>query len=263
MSGAELAIVVLLPDMLGTYSDAGNAVVLAQRVRWRGITAEILHVTADSTPPVGCDIYLLGGGEDTAQTFAVDWLAAQPGLLDTLAHSAQTLAVCAGVQILGQSFTDTRGRHHEGLGLLDLTTAPGRRRTVGEITVSCGLPRVGLLTGFENHRGISTSGPGLRPLGQIRTDVGIHRRTGRAYEGAVTDRVLATYLHGPVLARNPALADHLLHRVVGSRFADTDPPEVPDLAQLRRTYLTPALDRRARTVLSRARDRHTYAHSHS
>ncbi|MDT7649381.1 MAG: hypothetical protein QOI36_787 [Pseudonocardiales bacterium] len=263
MSAApELVIGVLLPDLLGTYSDAGNAVVLAQRARWRGIDAGILRVTADTSPPAGCDLYLLGGGEDAAQLFAIEWLARHRTLRRALSERASTFAVCAGLQILGTTLTDVQGRCHGGLGLLDLTTAPRRRRAVGEVITRCVLPGVGLLTGFENHRGATTLGIGVRPLGQVLSGVGngvppaSRRPAGRTWpvgpssgggiEGAVTDRVVATYLHGPVLARNPALADYLLSRVTGQGFPDPDPPEVPDLPGLRRGYLSPTPPRRAR-----------------
>ena len=125
MSAApDLVIGVLLPDMLGTYSDAGNAVVLAQRARWRGIDASILRITADTSPPAGCDLYLLGGGEDTAQLYAIEWLARHRALRRALSETAVTFAVCAGLQILGATLTDVHGRCHDGLGLIDLTTAP-------------------------------------------------------------------------------------------------------------------------------------------
>lgn len=250
MTAPELTIAVLLPEVLGTYSDAGNAVVLAHRARRRGIPAEILHVPADTRPPAGCDIYLLGGGEDTAQGFAAAWLARHHALLHAMEHTAQTLAVCAGLQILGHTMLDRHGRERPGLGLLDLATAPGRRRAVGEIITRCELPGVGLLTGFENHAGTSIGGPGHHPLGRVRTGTGNGDRAPRGArpEGAVTDRILATYLHGPVLARNPALADHLLHRATGLPPDDpglppADPeltglPDPADLAELRRSYLT-------------------------
>jgi CobQ-like glutamine amidotransferase family enzyme len=239
MSGAEFTIGVLLPEVLGTYSDTGNAVVLAHRARRRGVPVEILPITADTIPPVGCDIYLLGGGEDTAQGFAVVWLARHRGLLHAMAHTAQTLAVCAGLQILGRTITDLYGRDQPGLGLLDLATVPGRRRAVGEIITRCQLPGVGSLTGFENHSGISIGGPEHRPLGQVRTGTGNGDRYPRHArpEGAQTEHILATYLHGPVLARNPALADHLLHRAAGLPPDDPGCPDVPDLPELRRSYL--------------------------
>ena len=253
MSAApDLVIGVLLPDVLGTYSDAGNAVVLAQRARWRGIEASVLHLSADTTPPAGCDIYLLGGGEDAAQLFAIEWLAGHKALLRSLSDTATTFAVCAGLQILGHTLTDEQGRNHDGLGLLDLTTAPRRRRAVGEVITRCELPGVGLLTGFENHRGATTLGAGVRPLGQVLSGVGNGATSsGGRGEGAVTDRVVATYLHGPVLARNPALADHLLCRVTGHRFPDADLPDLPDLPDLRRAYLSKTPRRHARFLAHR------------
>lgn len=234
----ELVIGVLLPDVLGTYSDAGNAVVLAQRARWRGIDTTILPVPADTTPPAGCDLYLLGGGEDIAQLFAIEWLNRHHGLRHAMSSTAVTLAVCAGLQILGHTLTDRRGQRHAGLGLLDLSTEPRRRRAVGEVITHCELPGVGLLTGFENHQGATTLGAAVRPLGRVRSGVGNGVPTKDAVEGALTDRIVATYLHGPVLARNPALADHLLARATGDRLLDGEPPEVPDLPELRRAYLT-------------------------
>lgn len=156
----------LLPDVLGTYSDTGNAVVLAQRARWRGIDARILAAHADDTPSAGCDTYLLGGGEDTAQDYAISHPARHPALLRAMTGPAVTIAVCAGLQVLGTHLTDPHGQRRDGLRLLDLTTRPGPSRAVGELVTDCEIPGVGLLTGFENHRGTTTLGPGARPLGR-------------------------------------------------------------------------------------------------
>ncbi|MFC4944447.1 type 1 glutamine amidotransferase [Pseudonocardia sp. GCM10023141] len=234
--GAPLSIGVLLPDVLGTYSDAGNATILAQRARWRGIPAEIISVTAAVAPPTTCDIYLLGGGEDTAQIFATEWLGRHPGLLTAVQTSSMLLAVCAGLQILGEAMSDRSGRVSAGLGLLDLTTTPGTRRSVGEVVTTSTLPGIGTLTGFENHMGLTTLGTGTVPLGYVTSGVGNGSadRSGRAGDGALTDRIIGTYMHGPVLARNPALADHLLERATGGHL---EPLELPDQAALRRQYI--------------------------
>jgi len=239
VTGAStIRIGLLLPDVLGTYADTGNGAVLAARARWRGIPAEILTITADSAPPAGCDVYLLGGGEDTAQLFAVDWMRQHRDLHHALVTEARVLAICAGLQILGHTMRDRAGKDHPGLGVLDVTTAPGVRRAVGEIITTCVIPAVGQLTGFENHHGITTLGPGTAPLGTVITGTGNGTRdhTGRPAEGVLTDRVIGTYLHGPVLARNPALADHLLTAITGTQMT---PLELPDQAALRRTYLSP------------------------
>lgn len=242
MSGeSTVTIGLLLPDVLGTYSDAGNATILAQRLRWRGIAAEIHTITARDAPATSYAVYLLGGGEDTAQQFAAQWLRRHDQLRRALGTSAVTLAVCAGLQILGRSMTDASGHHYPGLELLDITTAPGRRRAVGEVIAACAIPGVGPLTGFENHRGVTTLGPGTAALGRVITGTGNGTggdpnggTTRSRTEGVLSDRIIGTYLHGPVLARNPALADHILSKVTGGALP---PLELPDQAALRATYL--------------------------
>jgi lipid II isoglutaminyl synthase (glutamine-hydrolysing) len=234
---STVTIGLLLPDVLGTYSDTGNATILAQRLRWRGIPAEICTITARDVPATSCAVYLLGGGEDTAQQFAADWLRRHDQLRRALETSAVTLAVCAGLQILGRSMSDASGHHYPGLDLLDITTAPGRRRAVGEVIATCAVPGVGSLTGFENHRGVTTLGPSIAPLGRVITGTGNGTGEGATRyrtEGVLTDRIIGTYLHGPVLARNPALADHILHQVTGQTLP---PLDLPDQATLRSTYL--------------------------
>jgi hypothetical protein len=240
VTDSVITIGLLLPDVLGTYSDTGNAVVLCQRLRWRGIAARVLQCDARTTPPTTCDIYLLGGGEDTAQLFAATWLRTHHALCRALQRSATTLAVCAGLQILGNTVTDRTGQVHRGAELLDVTTRPRRRRATGQVVSRCTIPGVGLLTGFENHLGATTLGPGTTPLGHVQSGVGNgDRRTRHRTEGVSTDRIIGTYLHGPVLARNPALADHILTRATGTTLP---PLELPDQAKLRRGYLKAGSD---------------------
>jgi lipid II isoglutaminyl synthase (glutamine-hydrolysing) len=234
---STITIGLLLPDVLGTYSDAGNATILAQRLRWRGIPAEIRTITSRDVPATSCAVYVLGGGEDTAQLFAADWLRRHGQLRRVLESSAVTLAVCAGLQVLGRSMSDVGGNHYPGLDLVDITTAPGRQRAVGEVIATCVVPGVGPLTGFENHRGVTTLGQETSPLGRVVTGVGNGTNPDTARyrtEGVLTDRIVGTYLHGPVLARNPTLADHLLSKAIGQPLP---PLNLPDQAALRRTYL--------------------------
>jgi hypothetical protein len=232
--GSSVTIGLLLPDVLGTYSDSGNALILAQRLRWRGIQADVLRCPADQAPPSACEMYVLGGGEDTAQLFAAGWLRGHAALCAALAGEAVTLAVCAGMQILGAWMEGPSGQRHAGAGLLDLTTRPRRRRAIGEAVVECPLPGVGLLSGFENHAGATTLGDGVRPLGRVLAGVGNGGPKGTPGEGVVSGRMVGTYLHGPVLARNPALADYLLAQVIGSELSAV---VVPDQADLRAAYL--------------------------
>jgi hypothetical protein len=240
---STVTIGLLLPDVLGTYSDTGNATVLSQRLRWRGIQTRVLPCEATRPPPTSCDIYLLGGGEDTAQQFAAEWLRAHPGLCRALESSAVTLAVCAGLQILGRTTTDQHGKTSPGAELLDLTTRPRRRRATGEIITRCHVPGIGLLCGFENHRGATALGPQASPLGQVISGVGNgDRRIGHGTEGVVGQRIIGTYLHGPVLARNPALAEYILTRATGLTLP---PLDLPDQSEQRQHYLQARRRRRS------------------
>jgi CobQ-like glutamine amidotransferase family enzyme len=213
-----VTIALLFPDLLGTYGDSGNAAILAARLRWRGMDAEVLTVRSGQPVPEGGQIYVVGGGEDLPQSEAARQLGAGTDngpLRRAVDGGAVVLAVCAGMQILGRTFVGPDGRPTEGLGLIDGTTVAGvGPRMVGEIVVEpdpvLGLP---VLTGYENHSGATTLGPGSQPLGRVRAGSGNGRGFGA--DGSITGRIVGTYLHGPVLARNPALADLLLSWAVG------------------------------------------------
>jgi CobQ-like glutamine amidotransferase family enzyme len=222
-------IALIYPAVLGTYGDGGNAVVLTQRLRWRGIKADLLSVEIDQPLPEQADIYVLGGGEDSAQTLAVSRLA-DGSLRRAADRGAPVFAVCAGFQILGETFLVGDGEVHPGLGLVDCRTdrleGP---RAVGELLVDADAAAVGVLTGYENHGGRTLLGPAAKPLGAVRSGVG---NGHGGVDGAVQGSVVATYLHGPALARNPALADHLLSRVVGP-LAPVDDTAANDLREER------------------------------
>ena len=222
----------VLPDVMGTYGDGGKAVVLRQRLRLRGIAAEIVEITLADPVPDSLDLYTLGGAEDYAQRLATRHLLRHPGLQRAVEGGAPVLAICAAIQVLGHWYETSAGERVEGVGLLDLTTSPQPERTIGEVVsepVLDGLTQP--LTGFENHRGGTVLGPDARPLAAVVKGAG--NRLGDGYDGAVQGSVVATYLHGPCLARNPELADLLLSRVVGP----LPPLELPEVDQLRRERL--------------------------
>jgi lipid II isoglutaminyl synthase (glutamine-hydrolysing) len=205
-----LRVAVVHPDLLGTYGDGGNGLILARRAEWRGRSVDLVQATSDRPLP-GADIYCLGGGEDSPQVRAARALADDSTLCRRVAEGAVVLAVCAGFQVVGRSFPGADGELHEGLGLLDVTTVKGEGpRAVGEVVAEAeageGVPDLPTLTGFENHGGRTSVGEGASPLARVVSGVG----NGDGTEGAVRGRVIGTYLHGPVLARNPALADVLL-----------------------------------------------------
>jgi CobQ-like glutamine amidotransferase family enzyme len=215
--------VLLFPDLLGTYGDSGNATVLAKRLQWRDHRVDLVAVDAGDVIPEGGDLYVVGGGEDAPQTEAARDIGQDGPLHRAVRAGAVLLAVCAGMQIVGRSFPDGSGTEHRGAGLLDIETVRvDRPRAVGELLVTpdpaLGLPE---LTGFENHGGRTRLGSGATPLGTVEIGEG----NGWGTEGAVSGRVVGTYLHGPVLARNPALADLLLTWVVGAPLPPIDDTE--------------------------------------
>ena len=227
---SALSVVLVYPELLGLYGDRGNALTLLHRARWRGIDATLVRVEAGGTVPENGDVYLIGGGEDAPMLLAGKLLLEQQGLARALERGTTCLAVCAGFQLLSKEYAGPDGVRCRGFGVLDVRcgrlTGP---RAVGEVLCEPVVHDWGLLTGFENHRGDAVLGPGVSPLGRVVRGVGNgHDRQ----EGALAGGVVATYLHGPVLARNPALADHLLARAVG--VDALDPLPEPGVERLRR-----------------------------
>jgi CobQ-like glutamine amidotransferase family enzyme len=210
---SAVRIISVFPELLGTYGDVGNVTVLERRLAWRGIDAEVVTVGVEEPLPRGGDIYVFGGSEDDNQARALVALRSSH-LLDTVAGGAHLFAVCAGLQMLGRTVTGLDGVRVEGLGLLDAETSRIDKRVVGEVVAVAEEVVLPPLTGFANHGGGTVLGPAARPLGRTIVGRGNEGTTGGP-EGAVQGTVVATYLHGPVLARNPAFADWLLERVTG------------------------------------------------
>ncbi|MEU6718809.1 glutamine amidotransferase [Nonomuraea sp. NPDC046802] len=235
-SDSALRIVWIYPDLLSTYGDQGNVLVLEQRAQRRGIKTETIHVRSADPVPENGDIYLIGGGEDRPQILAAERLRRDNGLHRAIAAGASMLAVCAGYQIMGTTFGGEEGQPVDGIGLIDISSSRGPARAVGELAAevdaALDLP---MLTGFENHMGVTQLGPGVKPLS--RTIVGIGN--GDGYEGCYTGHIVGTYLHGPALARNPAMADMLLSWRVGPLEA-LDDSRYEALRQERLTAVLPS-----------------------
>jgi CobQ-like glutamine amidotransferase family enzyme len=215
----------VFPELLGTYGDRGNAVVLVQRCRWRGIPAELVEVAAGSPIPGSLDVYLFGGGEDDPQLMAADGMRGSRADVERAhAGGAVVFAVCAGFQLLGHRYDAADGVAIEGAGLVDAVTSAGSSRLIGEVVVApseslrwgpAGPPPT--LTGFENHGGRTTLGAGVEPLGRVVTGGG--NGDGSGGDGVLGERLVCTYMHGPVLPRNPALADRVISWVTGAAGA--------------------------------------------
>lgn len=211
---SDVSVAIVYPDLLGTYGDGGNARILAERLRWRGIGADVLTVPLGTPLPATCDIYVLGGGEDAPQSLAAAELRREGALAAAVGTGSAVLAVCAGLQVLGTRFLTGEGIR-DGVGLVDAETVRGLEvRAVGELVVDPA-PRLGLprLSGYENHAGMTRLGPGVEAFGRVAAGVGNGTEDGA--DGFVAGRLVGTYLHGPALARNPELADLILGWVVG------------------------------------------------
>ncbi|MGE0880024.1 MAG: type 1 glutamine amidotransferase [Acidimicrobiia bacterium] len=225
MSAGELTIVHVYPSLLGLYGDRGNTLVIAHRARAKGIGVDIVDVAPGQPVPQSADVYLIGGAEDAAQTAAVALLRDDGGLQRAADRGAVVFAVCAGFQILGDSFTAS-DRQVGGLALLDVATDRLETRAVGEVSAAAVDLALPVLSGFENHGGRTVLGPDATPLARVTHGVG---NGSAGTEGAVTGHIVGTYLHGPVLARNPALADLLIGWALGRPFDGGGDPVVAGL----------------------------------
>lgn len=202
-------ICVLYPDLLGTYGDGGNGLAISERARRRGIDVELVQTRLGDEVPEA-SLYLIGGGEDGPQRLAADLLRSS-SFAARVRDGANVLAVCAGLQILGATFSVEGDDEFEGLGLVDVVTRRGERRSVGELASKVN-GRV--LVGFENHGGRTTLHGGVDALGAVVKGRG---NDGRV-DGYRTKNIWATYAHGPVLAMNPWFCDEILAVIVGRQL---------------------------------------------
>ena len=215
----------LYPDYLNIYADRGNMAVLARRASWRGFDLEVVPVGLDETlPPGEYDLLYVGGGQDREQALIAPDIAAKgPVLAEAVADGVVVLAVCGGYQLLGRHYRDRYGSELPGAGLLPLHTVAGERRMIGDVLVECELEpgERRTLAGFENHAGRTFLDPGAEPLGRVVSGFG--NDGGSGFEGCRAGRVIGTYLHGPLLPRNPWFADWLLSQAAAHRTGG-DPP---------------------------------------
>lgn len=215
MSRPLLTIVHLYPAEMNIYGDRGNVITLRRRLEWRDIDARVLEIgPGERLEPLDADIVFGGGGQDAGQVVvAEDLRSRSEGLHAAAADGVVMLAICGTYQLLGHRFVTAEGEDLEGIGLFDLHTAAGEDRLIGNVVVESPFGR---LVGFENHGGRTHLAPGQDPLGRVLKGHGNNGKSGE--EGALTGSVFGTYLHGPVLPKNPALADELIGRALLRRY---------------------------------------------
>jgi len=220
----------LYPEYLNIYADRGNIAVLTRRAAWRGHEVEVRPVgLGDQIERGAHDLLYVGGGQDREQALvARDLAAKRDEVLAAVDAGAAVLAVCGGYQLLGRFYRFADGVELPGVGLFPLHTIAGERRMIGDILLECDFDagRRRTLAGFENHAGRTYLDQGAEPLGRVVAGFGNDGRSG--YEGCRVGRALGTYLHGPLLPRNPWLADWLLAQAIAQRTGG-EPPELEPL----------------------------------
>jgi CobQ-like glutamine amidotransferase family enzyme len=201
-----LTIVSLLPALQNTNGDAQNAAVLAARARWAGLDAVIADVESAADLPDRVDAVVLGSGSDASlEASRAALLTMHDDLRRWGTEGVPILAVGTGWELLSWGIERRDQPAVEGLGILPGRAVPGQARVTGDLVVAS--PRFGALVGFENHAREYVGAEGS-PLGRVRAGHGNGRGSGQ--EGVVMGEVFGTHLHGPVLAKNPAFADHVL-----------------------------------------------------
>jgi lipid II isoglutaminyl synthase (glutamine-hydrolysing) len=219
----------LYPDYLNIYADRGNIAVLARRAAWRGHELEVRPLSVgDEVRPGDHDLLYVGGGQDREQELVAEDLATKAlGIFEAVASGAVVLAVCGGYQLFGRSYRDLNGAELPGIGLFPHETIAGTTRMIGDVLLECELEpgERRTLAGFENHAGRTLLDAGAEPLGRVIAGFGNDGESGR--EGCRVGSAVGTYLHGPLLPRNPWFADWLLAQALANRLGE--PPELDPL----------------------------------
>ena len=213
----KLTIGHLYPDLLNLYGDRGNIQCFRKRLEWRGLEAEVIpFLSGDKIDFSKLDIVLLGGGSDREQEIVCKYLLEiKDNFKNYVENDGVVLAVCGGYQLLGKSYK-TKDKLIEGLGILDITTEWKPERLIRNIVLNSPLFDTPVV-GFENHGGRTYIG-NQTPFGKVFFGLGNTGKSG--YEGVIYKNVIATYLHGPLLPKNPHVCDYLLERALKRKYGE-------------------------------------------
>ncbi|HEX3015767.1 MAG TPA: glutamine amidotransferase [Desulfobacteria bacterium] len=217
----RLRICHLYPDLMDLYGDRGNIITLVKRCNWRGIEVEIVPISLGQKIDFReMDLVFFGGGSDREQGLLFDDLSGRrENLVKAIEDGLVVLAICGGLQLLGRYYQIPDGTKIPGLEILDLWTIASNKRLIGnvclEVNLGEGPNSLNTLVGFENHSGQTHLGQ-VKPLGKVMRGHGNNGQDG--WEGAMYRNVFGTYLHGPLLPKNPIFTDHLLKLALQRRF---------------------------------------------
>lgn len=229
-SGRSLRVLHLYPELLNLYGDSGNVLVLRRRLEWRGIACDVREVhMGERASLADVDLAFIGGGSDREQRIVCDELRAQRQELAAFVEDGGVLlAVCGGYQLLGHSYV-MGDKEVRGLSLVDLYTDRGSPRLIGNVVVESRIARQPIV-GYENHGGRTHLGVGVEPLGRVLYGSGNDGVSGE--EGCLYHNVVGTYVHGPLLPKNPGVADWLIARALERRYGAGELEPLDDAEEL-------------------------------
>ena len=243
----ELKICHLYPDVLNLYGDGGNIRCLVQRLKWRGIGAEVTKMPLGAKVSLkGFDLVFIGGGQDFEQEVLLEDLhrGRDKELIEAVRDGMTILAICGGYQMLGTYYETHDGKRCDFVGALDLYTVGAKTRMIGNYMYRVDEKLGGFtVAGFENHSGKTRLGPGVEPLGKVLTGFGNNGEDGT--EGAHCNNVFGTYSHGPLLPKNPDFADLLIKTALERKYGKAELAPLDD-----------ALERAAHDEMCRRMEKH-------
>ncbi len=205
-----ITILHLYPKQLNTYGDNGNILALKRRLEWRGINYQVLEHNPDGEFPEHVDIIFGGGGQDSNQKqIEIDFKANAQKLKYLIENSTPALFVCGSYQLIGSYFKTIDGNKIDGANVLDFYTESGNKRLIGNIVIET--EKFGTIVGYENHSG-QTYIKHYKPLGKVVKGYGNNENDRQ--EGLFYKNTICTYLHGPILPKNPTICDFLITKAL-------------------------------------------------
>lgn len=212
----------IYPKLMNVYGDRGNIIALTRRCEWRNIDVEIKYLdTPLSVVELRtCNLLMMGGAQDVQQKIvASDLKKKKKYLAELIENEIPGIYVCGAYQFLGKYYKEADGTIIEGLGIFDLYTEnPGNERLIGNLISQSSvfsLPS-SVLVGFENHGGRTYLGRDIKPLAKVLKGFG--NNGGDGFEGAIYKNSIGTYMHGPILPKNPALSDWLIEKALERKY---------------------------------------------
>ena len=230
----SITILQLYPQDMNIYGDWGNIQVLMQRLKWHGYNVTLTDYNPGDTFPDDVDILVGGGGQDSGQDkIQKDLLSIAPILRQLAENDTPMLLICGLYQLFGNFFKTQDGHVIKGIGVLDIETHAGPERLIGNVVTQS--KEFGDIIGYENHSGQTFLGGNVLPLGRVIKGAGNNGQDDS--EGVRYRNIVASYLHGSLLPKNPAIADFLIEKAVTKKYGDYAPSVIDDrFAELAREH---------------------------